>query len=133
MSQVSFLAACVQNDVEFVVSNFRYDAVVLDSSALEHDQTQASLAGCQVLCVHNRDFLKESRCIAACDSHLTHVRDVEKTTACTAVQVLFQAAKGVLDWHVVACEVYHLGAHLLLMERPKLSASWCGRKKPLLC
>ena len=68
--------------------------------------------------VNDSDFFEETRCIAASDSDLAHVRNIKETAAGSTMQVLLEATEGVLDGHVVTGEVDHLCSHLLLMECP---------------
>ena len=83
--QVRLLAACIENDEELVTTTLRDDAVILDPSRLQHDETKSGLARCKCLCVHNSDFLQELRCISSLDSDLAHVRNIEKSATRPAV------------------------------------------------
>ena len=124
MGKICLFAASIEDYVELVVSDFSHDAVILDTAGLEHDQAQTCLARSESLSINNSDLLEEFRSVASSHSDLSHVGDIEKSTARSAVQMFLKASKGVLNWHAVASEVNHLGAHLLLVESPELGASW---------
>ncbi len=107
------------HDEEVVITSQAVEVGVVDGPTVcVRDQRVLRAAGGKGRGVAGQDVLQEGQGPRPAHGEAAHVRDVEETGVPARLQVLPDDARGVLDGHLPAAEVDHVGARLdvLLVE-----------------